>query len=291
MRALFAIAHYYNDKGGGFYGSLKPDPAPRVRALAGTILALHHNLSAAQGLLDGSRRRIVPTNSAIAQQLDVVVCTTGGHHVLDKLAGIAGLFRHHATSAEPMRLGFECHEVLRNGLGNYDYYVYLEDDILLADPYFFRKLQWFSSRFGDDCLLQPNRYELHPLQPLVKLYIDGNLADPSLSERIQDVREHPRLESEFLGDSLVFSRVNNPHSGCFFLNRRQMEAWAAKPYFLDRDTSFAGPLESAATLGVTRAFRVYKPARENAAFLEVHHQGNRYLGAKLKLDPNDLTKF
>jgi len=221
----------------------------------------------------------------------VVVCTTGRHHVLDRLAGIAGLFRHHPTAADPMRLGFECHDVLRNGLGHYDYYVYLEDDILLGDPYFFRKLQWFSSNFGDDCLLQPNRYELHPLQPLVKLYIDGNLADPSMSERIQDVREHPRLESEFLGDRLAFSRVNNPHSGCFFLNSRQMALWAAKPYFLDRDTSFAGPLESAATLGITRTFRVYKPVRENAAFLEVHHQGNRYLGAKLKLDPNDLTKF
>ena len=291
MRVLFAIAHYYNDKGGGFYGSLKPDPAPRIAALARTVLGLHHNLSAAQGLLDGSRRRIVPTNRAIAQQVDVVICTTGGNHVLGKLAGISRLFRHHPTSAEPMLLGFECHDVLRKGLGDYDYYVYLEDDILLGDPYFFRKLQWFSSVFGDDALLQPNRYELHPLQPLVKLYIDGDLADPSIGARIQDVRERPRLEAEFLGDKLVLSRVNNTHGGCFFLNQRQMAHWAGRPYFLDRDTSFAGPLESAATLGVTRTFRVYKPARENAAFLEVHHQGNRYLGAKLKLDPNDLTKF
>ena len=96
------------------------------------------------------------------------------------------------------------------------------------------------------------------------------MADPSIGARIQDVRERPRLEAEFLGDKLVLSRVNNTHGGCFFLNRRQMEHWAGRPYFLDRDTSFAGPLESAATLGITKTFRVYKPARENAAFLEVH---------------------
>jgi hypothetical protein len=271
-------------RGGGFYGSLAPDPAPRIAALAGTVLGLHHSLSAAQGLLDGRRRQVVPTNSAIAQQVDVVICTTGEHHLLDKQAEISHLFRHHRTSAAPMLLGFECHDVLRRGLGDYDYFVYLEDDIQLADPYFLRKLQWFSSVFGDEVLLQPNRYELHPRQPLVKLYIDGNLADPALGERIQHVGEQPRLESQFLGDSLVFSRVNNPHSGCFFLNRNQMKRWAGKPYFLDRDTSFAGPLESAATLGVAKTFRICKPVRENAAFLEVRHQGNRYLGVRVKLD-------
>ena len=43
-----------------------------------------------------------------------------------------------------------------------------------------------------------------------------------------------------------------------------------------RDTSFVGPLESAATLGIMRTFKVYKPARENANFLEVEHYGRRF---------------
>lgn len=291
MRVLVAIPHYYNDKGGGHYGSLSSDPAPRLAALGGTILGLHHSLSAAQGMLDGTRRRIVATNPAIAKQVDVVVCTTGEQHLVDRMSGISHLFRHHPTSAAPMLLGFECHDVLRRGLGDYDHYIYLEDDIQLADPYFLRKLEWFSSVFGDDVLLQPNRYEFHPQQPLVKLYIDGNLADPSMSAPLQRAGEPSLLGSEFLADKLVFSQVNNPHSGCFFLNRRQMARWTDAPHFLDRDTSFAGPLESAATLGVAKTFRIYKPARENAAFLEVRHQGNRYLGVRVKLDPGDLTKF
>ncbi|HVW37506.1 MAG TPA: hypothetical protein VHB99_09375, partial [Pirellulales bacterium] len=69
----------------------------------------------------------------------------------------------------------------------------------------------------------------------------------------------------------------NPHSGCYFLSAAQMAHWAAQPFFLDRDTSFVGPLESAATLGILRAFKIYKPAREQAAFLEIQHHGAQFL--------------
>ena len=62
-----------------------------------------------------------------------------------------------------------------------------------------------------------------------------------------------------------------------------MESWASKPYFLDRDISFAGPLESAATLGIMKTFRVYKPAPASAGFFEIRHANARYLGNWLKL--------
>ena len=63
----------------------------------------------------------------------------------------------------------------------------------------------------------------------------------------------------------------------FFLNARQMRHWVEQPYFLDRDWSFIGPLESAASLGIQRAFKVYKPALANADFLEIQHFGHAYL--------------
>ena len=53
--------------------------------------------------------------------------------------------------------------------------------------------------------------------------------------------------------------------------------------FFDRDISFAGPLESAATLGIMKTFRIYKPANDNAGFFEILHTNNRYLGNWLKL--------
>ncbi len=38
-----------------------------------------------------------------------------------------------------------------------------------------------------------------------------------------------------------------------------------------------GPLESAATLGIMRSLKIYKPAPENANFLEVEHHGCRFI--------------
>jgi hypothetical protein len=279
MRILFTVPHYYDAGGGGAYGSLKPDPAPRRNALAATVIGLHTTLGRRQGLLV---QPIVPSNDACRAEIDVVVCTTGRKHLVDALRLPQTMYRHHSTNASPRLLGFECHAVMREALGRYDYYCYLEDDLLIGDPLFFVKLKWFTDFAGEDAVLQPNRFEVAVGQPLDKLYIDGNLKDPEFSARLQDVADRPALVAEALGQKFRFQRVNNTHSGCFFLSASQMSQWAARPEFLNRDTSFVGPLESAASFAVTRFFRAYKPARENAGFLEIRHLDNRYLGTRIK---------
>jgi hypothetical protein len=40
-------------------------------------------------------------------QVDVVVCTTGGNHLLDHPQSPRGLIRHHSTTADSKLLGFE----------------------------------------------------------------------------------------------------------------------------------------------------------------------------------------
>ena len=214
-------------------------------------------------------------------EIEVVICTTGDAHLVDHLPD--GLCHHHGTDAKPRLLGYECHAVLRDRLGDYDYYCFLEDDILISDALFFAKLDWFNQIAGDHAVLQPNRFERALRTPVKKLYIDGNLVDATISPRFQKREENPLLEAEFLGHPIVFQRIDNPHSGCFFLNAGQMKRWSEAPYFLDRADGFWGPLESAATLGVMRCFAAYKPARENAGFLEVLHGDNRYLGRRLNL--------
>jgi hypothetical protein len=76
---------------------------------------------------------------------------------------------------------------------------------------------------------------------------------------------------------VVCVRANNPHAGCFLLSAEQMEHWADQPHFLDRKARFVGPLESAATLGILRTFRIYKPSPQNANFLEIEHAGNHWI--------------
>ncbi len=109
-----------------------------------------------------------------------------------------------------------------------------------------------------------------------KAYIDGDLP-AAVTAPFQDVSVTPVATGSCWARRSTFHRAKNPHAGCFFLNARQMEHWARQPYFLDRDTSFIGPLESAATLGVMRAFRVYKPAASSAGFLEIEHFGTGFL--------------
>jgi hypothetical protein len=281
MRVLVAIPHYFRHEGrhepeNHSHGSLAGKLAPRVAALTASITALHQLYGRAQRIIDQTSLRALPANAPRGGDLDVVVCTTGDHHLVPRLSLAGGSFRHHGTRCPPMLLGFECHAVLRDGIDRYDFFAYLEDDLICRDPWFFAKLAWFNAHLGDEVLLQPNRYEVQALGFVSKAYIDGDIAR-NLTARYQNTDETPQLSSSVLGISVRFCRPANPHAGCFFLNARQMAHWAAQPYFLDRETGFIGPLESAATLGIMRTFRVYKPAVENASFLEIEHYGTSFI--------------
>jgi hypothetical protein len=278
MRILFAIPHYFRPTADGpVYGSLRSAPAARTASVAACLTAIQQSFGRPQCVIDIARRTTLPANHATANGADVVVCTTGNHHLLDRLPPENHCYSKQATDAEPMRLGFECHRVLRDRMSEgYDYFCYLEDDLVIRDPWFFEKLRWFTDRFGDDTLLMPNRYEVLPGQIVHKAYVDGPLK-PEATRAFQNIAVEPILETEFLGKRIRFERATNPHSGGFFLNRRQMEFWATTPGFGEGDSRFVGPLESAATLGVMQTFRISKPAAANAAFLEVEHHQPAFL--------------
>ncbi len=286
MRILVVIPHYYRppvagarpDAGDGrFHGSAGPDAGARLEALSESIASLHQQFDPRQSMIDIARKTTRPANAGISAGVDVIVCTTGGAHLVDRLDLRDDAFEHFPTQVAPLALGFACRAVLRDRIGLYDYYAYLEDDLILRDPWFFTKLAWFNGHLGNDRLLQPNRYETARKGVVLKAYVDGDLADHVIRP-FGDPALEPNLRSTFLGREIVFQRPKNPHSGCYFLNASQMATWAARADFLDLDQSFIGPLESAATLGVLRAFKIYKPARENAAFLEIEHFGTAFVG-------------
>ena len=276
MRLLFAIAHFYNPQGSGRHASQRRDPQPRLQALTSAISALQQTYSASQCAIDIGQKMAVPANQQCWNHIDITICTTGNFHLLDRLPIPKDSYIHHSTTCEPMLLGFECQAFLRDNLGRYDYYCFLEDDLILSDPWFFIKLIWFNRITGDRNLLQPNRYESSINGQVRKAYIDGDLK-PHVTQKFQNVQEHPQLTGKVMECPVVLQRALNPHSGCYFLNGSQMDYWVNQPYFLDRDTSFVGPLESAATLGIMKTFRIYKPAPQNASFLEIQHFGTSFL--------------
>jgi hypothetical protein len=188
----------------------------------------------------------------------------------------------------------------------------MEDDLVLTDPWAFTKLRWFTQMVGEECLLQPNRFELavrragfQPARSALeidtyspamgrletcptmghKAYIDGDLPLEKTA-RYQDISIEPMLRGRFLGAPVNFRRTTNPHAGCFFLTEAQMRLWSQQPYFLDRDATFYSPLEGAATVGIMRTFRTYKPGRENANFFEIRHMGDAWMN---KLAQRDRT--
>lgn len=277
MRILVTVPHYYKPQPGALYGSQgRSDVATRLAAIEHAIAALHQTFGPAQAMLKLFGRQGLTANDALAAVLDVVICTAGEAHLVHELGLSPQLYRHHRTEARPMFLGFECHALLREALGQYDFYCFLEDDLILRDPMFFLKLQWFTQHAGEACLLQPNRFELSPRARFSKVYIDGAIARRTTSA-FQDIHAGAALTLSVMGSEIRFERPLNPHAGCFFLNHAQMEHWSRQPFFLSRDARFVGPLESAASLGIMQAFRVYKPARQNAGFLEIQHSGSAFL--------------
>lgn len=278
MRLLFTVVHFFRGGAKGLrnYGSMGRNPAPRVQALTDCISALHEHFGGGQFSLNHGQRQASAANETLRHTVDVVVCTVKDMHLLGELKLPAGAYQHHLAEADPTLLGYECHSVLRERLGSYDYYCYLEDDLILHDPLFFSKLNWFNQLATKDDLLQPNRYEISLKGSVNKVYVDGPLPERSTAP-FQQITERNLLKATVFAQPVLFRRTLNPHSGSFFLTENQMRTWAGKPWFLDRSARFIGPPESAATLGIMKTFRVYKPAIRNAAFLELQHCGTSYL--------------
>jgi hypothetical protein len=288
VRLLFTIPHYFNPSGDRRHGSGRAAPETRAAALDACILALHRNFGRRQAMIDIARRQVLPANEGAAHDIDVLVHAQPEHHLLHRVSAAAGLFEARTVGeTDPRLIGFACHETLRERLGGYDFYCYLEDDLVCRDPWHFAKLRWFAGLVGDGSLLQPNRFEAGVEGGRMrKVYVDGDLR-PEVTAPFQSVEIDRRIRGQALGRTLLLERALNPHAGCFFLNAEQMKRWAEAPHFLDRDTRFIGPLESAATLGIMRSFKVYKPARNSANFFEIEHQDDAFsrLAGTLKGPP------
>jgi hypothetical protein len=281
MRVLLTIPHYVRPPDAESYsarqhGALDGKVESRVAGLAACLTALNTLFQPERVVIEQRSATAKAMPAAAPIKVDILICTARAAHILDLLPAGMPPLTHAATESAPELIGFTCHDYLRRNLGQYDYYGYLEDDLVLHDPLWFMKLAWFNNTVGDDKLLQPNRFEAGRGKLVPKVYVDGDLAE-HVTAPFQDIRSSPTLNLDVLGQRIRFERTLNPHSGCFFLNARQMGQWARQPHFNDRQSRFIGPLETAASLGIMRTFKVYKPAPAHADFLEIQHHGAGYL--------------
>lgn len=290
MRILLTVPHYFashrndgcSDEAAATHGSQRSSQRERRRAIvARTLASVLQHFGPAQGMIQIANHTVVPANAALKHEVSVAVVVKDDHHLIEPAQLADSRITLVSSGGPELELGFAAQRVLAERLDQFDWFGYLEDDLWLTDPLFFTKIAWFTSITSPQDVLQPNRYELQSKgavkkYPVQKCYVDGDLA-VRVTEPFQSIDERPELMGRVMGNPVRFVRAANPHSGCFFLSQAQMRHWATQPDFGIADSSFVGPLESAATLGIMKTFRLYKPAVENAGFLELQHGDAQFI--------------
>ena len=191
MRILVAVVHYWDPDGNRQHGSLRPNPRPRIEAFQQQLLALQR-MGSRQAQLNIQSMAADPVNSQLRHSIDIKVITDGEHHVLDRLdLPYRGLFQMVVAEPQsPKHLGFEAQRFLASRLEeDYDLYAYFEDDLIVLDPWFFRKIDWFRSQAGDGCVVF-HRIELaSEPHPVDRFFIDGPLPESDLRQILPNPKQ------------------------------------------------------------------------------------------------------
>ncbi len=266
---------------------MRPDPQPRIQALREQILALSR-LGSRQLHLDIADQAAYAANTDHRHEIDLHLVTDGSHHVLDQLDVHCRQRLTHVPTvpSDSLHLGFEAQRHLASQLdAGYELMAYFEDDLIIHDPLFFHKIHRFVDLAGPESVLLPQRFEVLPVPARIdKLYIDGVLPADQLQQFVSDPMPPLHLDDPLLGD-VTFESPRNPHAGCFVLRSEQLLHWSKQTWWLDNDCTFISPLESAATLGLLKTFKLYKPAYASAAFLEAQHWGTSFLSLMSQAKP------
>ena len=151
---------------------------------------------------------------------------------------------------------------------NYDIICYMEDDIVIEDRDFFNKIIYLDKNTNGDIAFMPHRCENIPGKGEVILSGDPEGGRPDL---FWDTGERINIKWP-LGDK-QFYRATNPHSGCYFLTRRQAltvrNYWMARNWIAEYELS--GPLEQAGSGLLLPILKIMKPIPSQYRFLMVHH--------------------
>ncbi len=281
VSALVCLAHFYREKaasGGARYGSHGLTPkASRLASVSRCVGGLTGLFGRSAAMLHQSQGRAVPVYGSGAMDLQVALVMRRDANLWAEMGHLHAYLTPVITDAPPMEVGFAAHRFGGRNVSGFDWYGFMEDDLEIVDPLFFRKMEWFVKEAGSDAVLFPQRVEVGPVAGVARLFVDGSVR-PQVTARFQDLGDRPVLMLRGMGSSFFFQRPSNPHCGAHFLKGEQLARWMKDADFGVAKSDFIGPLESAATLGVMKNFRIYKPGVENPDFLEVRHAGNAYFG-------------
>jgi hypothetical protein len=231
--------------------------------------------------------QVEPVPQSIAGK--ILVVTVPENNLFAEIAAPPSL-NAHVWTGPPRQLGYECRRVFAQHLGQYDFYLFIEDDTTILDPSFFRKISAFYRAHGEDRILLPNRFEIFgPPHHGWRAYLDQP-AFPNHRALERPGPEELTLPS-FDGD-VLFRKTRDSLSGAYVITDGQLRRWMVQPDFHAPDPAAVAagldPLELTQTpLGGD--LPIYRPAPQNLDFLEVHHVPNRL--SALKTPSSKLRGF
>ena len=276
MKVLLAIPHVFAPKKGSLYSSqteskrqLKQDALFNA-----TIGNLNHHrkrhwVHASLGIGQQVVNRELSTNTGV--EISIQVFSPPTDTLADNLPEDPDLRIIDPGISDKTQIPITASRQLLEQADDYDLVGYLEDDLLITDPEFFKKILYLEQFSDQKYAFLPHRCEHITGRGDVILSGDPDGGRPDL---FWDTGETINIPWP-LGNRR-FYRATNPHSGCYFLSRRQAlsvrDFWAHKNWRADWHLS--GPLEQACSGMLLPVMRVMKPVPEHYRFLMVRHQDN-----------------
>ena len=274
MKVLLVIPHVFSPKKGSLYSSqteakrsLKQEAL--LKATIGNLNRhrkrhwIHASLGKNQPVVNREQ------SSPDGVELKIQLFTPPGSSLADALPEDPDLELLDPGISDYSKVPLVASRHLLEQAESYDVVGYMEDDLVLSDPEFFAKIIYLD-RFSDGrYAFLPHRCEHIPGQGDVILSGDPDGGRPDLFWDTSEMLNIPWP----LGERR-FYRATNPHSGCYFLSRRQAQLtrdfWIQKQW---RSTwNLSGPLEQAGSGMLLPVLRIMKPLPEHYRFFMVRHQ-------------------
>ena len=274
MRVLLAIPHVFAPRPDSLYSSqTEAKRTIKQHALRQATLAnldrqrSSHCIHASLGKTGPIVTRRLQTSMGV--DLSIQLFTPPSANLAVDLADHPNLHRVDPDVADFTRVPSVASRRLLEQAADYDLVGYLEDDLLIEDPEFFHKIAWLDRQSDGSYAFLPHRCESIPGEGDVILSGDP---DGGRSDLFWGTGE--QLSVAWPLGERRFYRATNPHSGCYFLTRRQalglLHHWVQRQWCAD--FQLAGPLEQASTGLLLPIFKVMKPVVEHYRFLMVRHQ-------------------
>jgi len=276
MKILLAIPHVFAPKPDSLYSSqTESKRAIKERALFQTTIGnlerhgpnqwIHASL--------GKGKPIVtrPVKSEIHMDITIQLFTPREASLADSLPSDARLQVIDPQLSDFTQIPLFASRYLLEQASDYDLVGYLEDDLLIEDRDFFQKVLWLESQTDGSYAFLPHRCEVMPGHGDVILSGDPDGGRPDLFWDTGEI-----LSVHWPLGEIQFYRATNPHSGCYFLSKRQAiklcKWWDSRGWI--SPFTLSGPLEQAASGLLLPVMKVMKTMPQYYRFLMVCHQDN-----------------